>query len=122
MWDAYRGTRSRGGLFLSLLPLSFPLQLGVRRGAAPRLGLNASMLSQRRAFLRALNVQWQQSSTHAIAWLAGSETSSPLPRPHLQRASHSLSRSIRRITSRRNLFRKYAKQMSFVVILYERNI
>lgn len=46
MWDAYRGTRSRGGLFLSLLPLSLPLQLGVRRGAAPRLGLNASMLSQ----------------------------------------------------------------------------
>lgn len=83
MWDAYRGTRSRGGLFLSLLPLSLPLQLGVRRGAAPRLGLNASMLSQRRAFLRALNVQWQQSSTHAIAWLAGWQWNllSPPPSP-----------------------------------------
>lgn len=80
MWDAYRGTRSRGGLFLSLLPLSFPLQLGVRRGAAPRLSLNASMLSQASVSPRAQRTMATKfDPRYCLAgWLA---VKPPLPSP-----------------------------------------
>lgn len=80
MWDAYRGTRSRGGLFLSLLPLSLPLQLGVRRGAAPRLGLNASMLSQASVSPRAQRTMATKfDPRYCLAgWLA---VKPPLPSP-----------------------------------------
>lgn len=124
MWDAYRGTRSRGGLFLSLLPLSFPLQLGVRRGAAPRLGLNASMLSQASVSPRAQRTMATKFDPRYC--LAGWQWNllSPPPSPPSAGLSFliSLHTENHLASYLGNLFRKYAKQMSFVVILYERNI
>lgn len=124
MWDAYRGTRSRGGLFLSLLPLSFPLQLGVRRGAAPRLGLNASMLSQASVSPRAQRTMATKFDPRYC--LAGWQWNllSPPPSPPSAGLSFliSLHTENHLASYLGNLFRKYAKQMSFVVILYVRNI